>query len=136
MKKKVKIKAKPREKAKEPFFVGIGDPVIIRRNLLLSSKSIIDSLKRQEGIVDLRLRKENYLVEFKRVMDEIIILNKKLRSHLPKVPLREKEVRHVIPARALSEGPEAPGIPRKSSHIELLEKELARIESKLDALDE
>lgn len=136
MKKKIKISAKPKEKAKEPLFVGIGDPVLVRRNLLLSSKELIDSLKRQEGLVDLRLRKENYLVEFKRIADELVVLNKKLRTHLPKVPLREKEVRHVIPVRALSEGPEAPILHKKSSHIELLEKELSRIESKLDALDE
>lgn len=136
MKKKIKASAKSKEKTKEPLFVGISNPVLVRRNLLLSSKELIDALKRQEGLVDLRLRKENYLVEFKRIADELVVLNKKLRTHLPKVPLREKEVRHVIPVRALSEGPEAPILPRKSSHIELLEKELSRIESKLDALDE
>lgn len=136
MKKKIKVVAKSKEKAREPLFVGINDPVLVRRNLLLSSKELIEALKRQEGLVDLRLRKENYLVEFKRIADELVVLNKKLRTHLPKVPLREKEVRHIIPVRALSEGPEAPILPKKSSHIELLEKELSRIESKLDALDE
>ncbi len=136
MKKKIKIVAKSKEKAKEPLFVGIGDPVLVRRNLLLSSKELIDALKRQEGLVDLRLRKENYLVEFKRIADELVVLNKKLRTHLPKVPLREKGVRNIVPARAPVVSPEAPIMPRKNSHIELLEKELSRIESKLDALDE
>lgn len=133
---KRKIKARPKEKAKEPLFVGIGDPVLVRRNLLLSSKELIDALKRQEGLIDLRLRKENYLVEFKRITDALVVLNKKLRVHLPKVPLREKEARYVIPIRALSESPEAPILYKKNSHIELLEKELSRIESKLNALDE
>jgi len=135
MKQSKSVKKKVVEKAKEPIFVGFNNPVLIRRDLLLSSKDLIGALKKQEGLIDLRLRKQNYLVEFKRIADELIMLNKKLRSHLPKVPLREKEVKRIVPVRALSESPEAP-IPRKSSHIELLEKELARIESKLDALDE
>ena len=136
MKKKIKIIAKSKEKAKEPLFVGISNPILVRRNLLLSSKTLIDALKRQEGLVDLRLRKESYLVEFKRISDELVVLNKKLRSHLPKVPLREKEVRNISPVRAPVMIPEAPIIHKKSSHIELLEKELSRIESKLNALDE
>ena len=113
MKKKIKIIAKSKEKAKEPLFVGISNPILVRRNLLLSSKTLIDALKRQEGLVDLRLRKESYLVEFKRISDELVVLNKKLRSHLPKVPLREKEVRNVVPARTPVISPEAPIIHKK-----------------------
>lgn len=114
--------------AKKPFFVGITDPVFVRRNVLLSSKNLIDCLKKYEGLVDLRLRKQNYVVEFKRVVDELLILNRKLRSHLPKTYLREKEVlvRNKVESKPL--------IPSHRSHLDILEEELSRIESKLDTL--
>ncbi|MBW2969269.1 hypothetical protein KY304_01535 [Candidatus Woesearchaeota archaeon] len=123
--KKVQVK-----KEKKPFFVGIDNPVFIRRSILLSSKGIIDCLKKSEGLVDLRLRKQNYLVEFKKIIDELLVLNRKLRSHLPKMHLREKEV----PLRAKIQ-PKPIASPKIHSHLDLLEEELSKVEAKLDALE-
>ncbi|MBD3361613.1 hypothetical protein GF358_02350 [Candidatus Woesearchaeota archaeon] len=131
MKKKKKRKTKKHKKkeaSKEPLFIGVRDPVFVRRSILLSSKDLIDSLKKFEGLVDLRLRKENYVVEFKRVVDELLVLNRKLRSHLPKTQLREKEV----PVKTKVE---PKPLPSHKSHLDLLEEELSKVEAKLDALD-
>lgn len=128
-KKKKSAKKKEVSESKKSFFVGIHDPVFVRRNILLSSKDLIDCLKKYEGLVDLRLRKENYVVEFKRIVDELLVLNRKLRSHLPNTHLREKEV----PVRTKVES--RPFIPSHRSHLDLLEEELSRIESKLDTLE-
>jgi hypothetical protein len=126
-KKKKKANKKKHVVNKEPFFVGINDTVFVRRSVLLSSKNLIDCLKKYEGLVDLRLRKQNYVVEFKRVVDELLVLNRKLRSHLPKMHVREKEV-------LVRTKPE-PHIPNHKSHLDVLEAELSRVEAKLDHLE-
>ena len=132
-KKTKKKKRSPRKKAghkeKEPLFIGVKDPVFVRRNVLLSSKNLIDCLKKYEGLVDLRLRKQNYVVDFKRIVDELLVLNRKLRSHLPKTKIREKEV----PVKTKTAKPEASFM--SHAHLDILDKELSRIESKLDALE-
>ncbi|MBN1644917.1 hypothetical protein JW851_02675 [Candidatus Woesearchaeota archaeon] len=125
----MKKKTKKQVAKKKPFFVGIKDTVFIRRSVLLSSKNLIDCLRKYEGLVDLRLRKQNYVVEFKRVIDELLVLNRKLRSHLPKTELREKEV----PVRTKAKP--SVSIPLNKSHLDILEEELARVESKLDRLE-
>lgn len=127
---KKKRKRRAVKKEKKPFFVGINDPVFIRRSALLSSKNLIDCLKKYEGLVDLRLRKQNYLVEFKRVVDELLVLNRKLRSHLPKMHLRGKEVpmRTKIQSKPIAS-------PYGHSHLDMLEEELSRVEAKLDTLE-
>lgn len=126
--KKNKSPAVHRSETKEPLFIGIPNSVSVRRGILLSSKDLIDSLKKYEGLVDLRLRRQNYVVEFKRVVDELLVLNRKLRSHLPKTQLREKEV----PVRTKIEP--TPFSSHKS-HLNLLEEELSRVEARLDTLD-
>jgi hypothetical protein len=130
MKKKKRVKPKRKKthvSKKEPFFVGIKDTVYVRRSVLLSSKNLIDCLKKYEGLVDLRLRKQNYVVEFKRVVDELLVLNRKLRSHLPNMHLREKEV-HVRTKPK-------PSLSSHKSHLDMLEAELSRVEAKLDHLE-
>jgi len=127
-KKRRSEKKKAENKEKEPLFIGVKDPVFVRRNVLLSSKNLIDCLKKYEGLVDLRLRKQNYVVDFKRIVDELLVLNRKLRSHLPKTKVREKEV----PVKTKASRPEASV--HEQSHLDILDKELSKVESKLDAL--
>ena len=79
-------------------------------------------------MVDLRLRKQNYVVELKRIIDELLVLNRKLRSHLPNMHLREKEV----PVRIK---PKPSSISSHKSHLDMLEAELSRVEAKLDHLE-
>ena len=77
----------------------------------------------------MRSRKQNYILDFKKNVDELLVLNRKLRSHLPKMHLREKEVAAKTKVKI------KPRAPPKSSHLDMLEKELSRVESKLEALE-
>ncbi|MBW3019346.1 hypothetical protein KY329_04140 [Candidatus Woesearchaeota archaeon] len=107
------------------FYVGVSDPAGLRRDCLLGGKALLDILKRYEVSKELRENKLSYTHELKRVFDEILVLNRKMRSMLPKVP-------------------EAPGIasPVKKNvktslpktHMDILEDELAKIEERLEAL--
>ena len=115
----------------ELLFVGIRDPVELRRDLLESSKSIIDSLKRYESYTSVKEEKLGYILQLKRVFDELIVLNKKLRSKLPKMPVKPAPV---LLSRELEE---VKRLPRKEhkSKIDVLEEELSKVESRLAGLE-
>ena len=68
------------------FFVGIRDSVELRKELLLSSKNVLDSLRKYEQYKVIKDQKFQYVAELKRVFDELLVLNKKLRGKMPKVP--------------------------------------------------
>jgi hypothetical protein len=116
----------------EIFFVGIRDPIEIRKELLTSSKNLIDSLKRYEKYKLIRETKTEHIVELKRVFDELLVLNKKLRGKLPKVPIKapqlgETRIEQKKVKAAVKEMPK--------SKLDILEQELSKIEERLGSLD-
>ena len=126
----------------EIFYVGVRDPVGLRKSILHSSKSVIDALKRYE---DYRMAKEEKIVrilELKRVFDELIVLNKKVRGKLPRKTIREFPV---ILTRELEEATRGIPLPVKKARAELkpkektkleqLEAELAKVEQRLSSLE-
>ncbi|RMD57929.1 hypothetical protein D6825_02475 [Candidatus Woesearchaeota archaeon] len=117
--------------ADELFFVGIRNSVDVRRELLTSSKDILDILKNYEKYKLMRNEKVLLFSDLKRVFDELLVLNKKLRSKLPKVPIKTPQLkapkRQVSPARR-------PARPRVKSKLEKLEEELDRVERRLSSL--
>ena len=115
----------------ELFFVGIRDPIEIRKELLTSSKNLIDSLRKFEQYKDIKEEKSQHIMELKRVFDEILVLNKKLRNHLPRTPLK------VPPTITRTEKIVVKGKPVKlaQNKIDVLEQELAKIEERLSGLD-
>src|SRR5574341_664684 len=82
----------------EMFFVGIRDPVELRKELLTSSKNLIDSLRRYEAFKDLKEEKLRHIIELKRVFDELLVLNRKLRGHLPRIPVKVPTFTKEMPA--------------------------------------
>lgn len=116
----------------ELFFVGIKDPLEIRKELLTSSKNLIDALRRYEKYKIIRETKTAHIIELKRVFDELLILNKKLRGKLPKVPIKapqlgETKIEQKKVKTAVKEVPK--------SKLDVLEQELSKIEEKLGSLD-
>jgi len=114
----------------ELFFVGIRDPIDLRKELLNSSKNLIDSLKRYEAYKDIKEEKLMHIMELKRVFDELLVLNKKLRNKLPHIPVKAaptlaRETRE-IPTKQSK-------LPR--SKIDVLEEELSKIEERLGTLE-
>ncbi len=112
------------------FYVGIQDPVELRKELLLSSKNLIDSLKRYESYQSVRSEKLQFVLELKHVFDELLVLNKKLRAKLPKVPVKQPALKRELPKPKKTEMKGA-----SRSKLQLLEDELAQVEKRLGSLE-
>ena len=118
---------------KQIYYSEIKNSTAIRKNLLNSSKLLVQSLKSYSDFVGLREQKMKLVFELRRLMEEIDILNRKLRKVMPKadaspqhIIAEEREVRTktgIIHEEVLS---------KEKNKIALLEEELAKIESKLD----
>ncbi|MBD3303669.1 hypothetical protein GF343_00860 [Candidatus Woesearchaeota archaeon] len=117
------------------FFVGIKNPVKTRRLLLNSSKDVLDALKDFENFENLKQGKAKHITELKKVLDEIMVLNKKLKSHLPKSPAKSLPK----PARASKKKgkKKMPETKMKdvASKMDIIESELARVEERLQGLE-
>ncbi|VVB81635.1 Uncharacterised protein [uncultured archaeon] len=116
----------------ELFFVGIKDPIELRKELLTSSKNLIDSLRKFEQYTEIKQEKQANILELKRVFDELMVLNKKIRNHLPKTPLKAPPV-----IKEVHEEKHAKGKPTKfaENKVDVLEQELAKIEERLGGLE-
>ena len=112
------------------FYVGVKDPSGLRKDCLLGSKMLLDILKRYEITRDLRTNKNEYMVELKRVFDEILVLNRKLRTKLPKVPDTPVLDDAPKPAKKIAKKPTE----KIRTHMDILEDELAKIEERLEGL--
>ncbi len=106
------------------FFVGIYDPVDVRRNLLESSKCIIKSLKSSDELSNIREKKLKYYKRMRRTMEELHILIDKLKEQLPRSYFEESET---------GKG----GKKTKSKvtkELEKLDKQLQQVEKELSSL--
>jgi len=123
----------------ELFFVGIRDPVELRKELLTSSKNLIDSLRRYEAFKDLKEEKLQHIIELKRVFDELLVLNRKLRNHLPRIPVKVptalKEMQQMREGPKTTSKASAKTVKMARNKIDVLEEELAKIEERLGSLD-
>jgi len=146
-----------KEGKEEAFYVGINDPIEIRRSILESSKDIVQYLQRAERFKAIRAEKTEQLDKLKVLSKEIQSLMRKLRSGLPKTKLRislyerEQKIKREaaekrkkdVKKKSKKEKPEAeapPKIEKKpmpeekkegATELEKLESELGKIESRL-----
>ena len=65
------------------FYVQIPEHLEFRRNLLLSSRSLIEMLKQSERINILRNEKLMNIAELRKMIEEIVLLNRKLKISMP-----------------------------------------------------
>lgn len=121
----------------ELFFVGIRDPIEIRKELLTSSKNLIDSLRRYEAYKDLKNEKQQHIMQLKRVFDELLVLNKKLRGKLPRIPLKTPTVERddIRQTKLVPKQQPKSTIKYTKSKIDVLEDELSKIEERLGSLE-
>lgn len=120
------------------FYVGMRDPIEIRRSLLESSKEMLQYLQRFEKFKSVRKEKEKETAKLKETIKEIQTLVRKLKAELPKTGLRAKErpkPKKVKKAPAKEESlPVVVEKPKEMSELEKLESELGEIEGRLTDL--
>lgn len=75
--------------AQEDFFVGVYDPIDVRRNLLEGSKEVVKSLQSYDKLEQIRNKKLAYFKEMRIVMSELDLLVGNLKTKLPKSNLRK-----------------------------------------------
>ncbi|MBW2996513.1 hypothetical protein KY332_04405 [Candidatus Woesearchaeota archaeon] len=131
----------PKEKEEQVFYVGIKDPLEIRRSMLESSKELLQYLQRFEKFKAVRKEKAEQTAKLKGVMKEITTLVKQLKSNLPKTGLRAaKHKEKPKPKKVTVAAPkkEAPKVevekPKEMTELEKLESELSEIEGRLTGL--
>ena len=110
------------------LFVGIQDPRTVRFELLGSAKLVINNLQDYERVSEIREEKIKYLFELRRIVEEVTILNRKLKQALPKTSARTKQGQPTAVARDVMRTPQLRG------KLQELEDELARVEEKLSGL--
>ncbi len=111
------------------FYVGVKEPVSLRRNLLESSKAIVQGLKDYEKLKLIREEKHKKILEFKDKINEILVLLSGLKEHFPKHELKKD----VYVKRKTKKG-KTKKVEIKKDEIEKLEKDLAEIESRLSSM--
>lgn len=122
------------EKEKK-FYVGLKNPVSIRRNLLEASKDIIKSLQRYERQREIRKQKIEAIFKVRKLVKDVKRLTSTLNSKLPYMPkaIKRKE-------RKKSEKEKiAPELKKelekvKATDLKKLDDELRSIEAELNKL--
>ncbi len=119
----------------ETFYVQIRDPINLRKDILVSSKQVIMTLKKYEEMAELRKHKMEMLALLREKTKEIRMLANQLVNFLPKTKLRAEKslkVQHKEEETAVKEVTHI----RKEAVGELdkLESELASIERKIENL--
>lgn len=142
--------AKKEEEKEEVYYVGVKDPVEIRRSLLESSREIVQYLQRAERFKATRSEKAEEFAKLKETMRELNSLMRKLRTALPKTKIRARLHKHeeeVLKEELIEKNIEAAKEkgkveeekikekPAGISELEKLEAELGEIESRLTKMD-
>jgi len=99
------------------FFVGIYEPLDVRRNLLESSKEIVNSIEINKNIEVIRKQKLVYYEQMRLLMNELDFLFNKLKGKMPKSHLRNAR-----PTSRLS-----PELSKLDSKLKSLEREFHKI---------
>ncbi len=111
----------------EGFFVGINNPIDVRRNLLECSREMIQTLQSFEKIKVIRVEKLKRIQQLKTVLRELDLLVSKLRNELPKTHLRAQVVEPSPKTKLKSSG-------KTMNELEKLEQQLSALESEISRL--
>ena len=117
--------------ADQAYFVGVGNPDELRKNILNSSRTVITSLKRYEAYRDMNTLTVGLLGDLKQTIAEICVLNSRLKRVMPRTKILSRSSRPEIVKEVKKMEP----VYRETSKLDTLQDELARIEKKLSELE-
>ena len=147
-KKRKAASSKSSSTAKDPYFIGLGDPVELRKNILEPTREVIQFLQSYEEFKKVKEEKTFTIGLLKDDLKEIKLYINKLRRLLPrskikaektytriKNEIKEEQEPEPIPEPKPKPVPEPKPLPPAHPELDSLEKELADIERKLGSLD-
>ena len=134
-------------KKDEVVYVGIEEPVPLRRTLLESSKSLVQLLKGQQNVEQIRDTKQRAIEELRSMLTQITELVVQAKQLMPQadtisIPVAVEEVRPPKVEKA-NVKPQATGAKKTKpltktvivdTHVDKLERDLREIEKKLKSL--
>ena len=126
----------------EPLYVGVYDPINLRKDVLNSSKTVLSALQKYEKLISIKEEKAGLMVDLARTIRDIQSLNKRLRQMMPKTRVKpmvmkkgeEEEPKVVKKVGIVPESAVERSIHEKTRLAEL-EDELASVEEKLGGLE-
>ncbi len=116
------------EDSREGFFVGVQNPLDVRRNTLECSREMIQILQLYAKLEQTRAEKMKRTQQLKTVVRELDLLFTKLRSTLPKTHLRAKVV------DAPKTKMKVRGTIKEMTELEKLEQQLRDVEQEIGRL--
>ena len=125
----------------EPLYVGVYNPVNLRKDVLTSSRLILSSLQKYEKFVGIKEKKAELIVQLARTVKEINSLNKRLMQFMPKTKIKSvtiKKSEEVVPKVVKHVGKIPPAMNKsieEKTRLAELEDELASVEEKLGGLE-
>lgn len=142
--------SKSSTKSNEPYFIGLGDPVELRKNILEPTREVIQFLQSYEEFKKIKEEKTHTILILKDDLKELKLYINKLRRLLPRSKVKaektytriQKEIKEECsepkfyqPASKSVVSKSAPKpIPQTHPELDSLEKELGDIEKKLGTL--
>jgi len=106
----------------QDYFVGIEQPIEVRRNILESSRSVLKGLQAYEDLAEIRSNKIKITLLFQSQLKDVQSSIRKVRSALPKIQASTSSVKSKA-----SVTPKA---------VKAIESELESIEKELSILNE
>ena len=132
--------AKPAKDGDDAIYIGIEDPVTLRRNLLESSKALVHILKGNNSLKDLRAAKHRMIEELRTRITQINELVSDARQLMPQTDKlnlpseEEKRAAKTAAKAAVQIKPKPAPQQHIETHVDKFERELQDIEKKLKAL--
>lgn len=131
------------EKEKDSFYVVIKQPTEFRRNLLESTKLLIQGMQKYEHFKALRADKTHMIARLKDITHDINSMTARLKTVLPSLKMSKEELakykRRYKPEDEKETGERAKagsvGATRPKSELDMLEDELGNIEEQLSGLE-
>ena len=123
------------KKKPEVFYVGIKDPIELRRSLLESSKEIVQIMQDFERFKEMRQQKLQLKEQLKKNVTDLFSLVRDLKKALPKTELRIKLDREHHFAKPEGESEEVmPNKKGKQKKTKAFAKKIAKMEPKEEAV--